>query len=192
MAAVSLLWDTNMAAVTSCENTLLAIRELKQRQRRRQRQRQKRNRFRLVNNNSARASCFFCTFLCHHCTTTTWKRLISRFVENVNTRQQLYFAFPELRYSLLEFNSRKKCQHLTNWRRWNKRDKDWSNATSLFKWRAECFHMTSRRPCWCAKPILWELNSFLMQTLSFVPINLHRCWPREWKRSIRSRGSGCC
>ena len=59
----------------------------------------------------------------------------------------------------------------------------------------ECFHMTSRRPywcpktmkqrpCWCPKLIFWELNSFLMQTLSFVPINLHRCWPREWKHSI--------
>ena len=58
-----------------------------------------------------------------------------------------------------------------------------------------CFHMTSwrphlcpktmkRRPCLCPKPILWELNSFLMQTLSFVPINLHRCWQREWKHSI--------
>ena len=33
-------------------------------------------------------------------------------------------------------------------------------------------------------PILWELNSFLMQTLSFVSINLQRCWPREWKNSI--------
>ena len=29
------------------------------------------------------------------------------------------------------------------------------------------------RPCWCPKPVLWELNSFLMPTLSFVPINLH-------------------
>ena len=59
----------------------------------------------------------------------------------------------------------------------------------------ECFHMTSRwpywcpktmkrRPCWCPEPTLWELNSFLMQTLSFDPINLHRCWPREWKHSI--------
>ena len=59
----------------------------------------------------------------------------------------------------------------------------------------ECFHMTSRRPywflktmkrrpCWCPKPVLWELNSFLMQTLSFVPINLHRCRPRERKHSI--------
>ena len=27
------------------------------------------------------------------------------------------------------------------------------------------------RPCWCSKPILWELNSFLVLTLSFVPIN---------------------
>ena len=46
-----------------------------------------------------------------------------------------------------------------------------------------CFHMTSwrpywcpkkmkRRPCWCPKPVLWELNYFLMQTLSFVSINL--------------------
>ena len=41
-----------------------------------------------------------------------------------------------------------------------------------------------RRPCWCTKTILWEMNSFLKQTLSFVPINLYRCWPREWKRSI--------
>ena len=61
----------------------------------------------------------------------------------------------------------------------------------------ECFHMTSRRPywcpktmkwrpCWCPKPVLWELNSFLMQMLSFVSINLHRCWPREWKHSIKA------
>ena len=50
----------------------------------------------------------------------------------------------------------------------------------------ECFHMTSRRPCWCPKPVLWELSSFLMQTFSFVPINLHRCWPREWKHFLRS------
>ena len=35
-----------------------------------------------------------------------------------------------------------------------------------------------------SQPVLWELNSFLMQTLSFVTTNLHRCWPREWKHSI--------
>ena len=59
----------------------------------------------------------------------------------------------------------------------------------------ECFHMSSRRPywchktmerrpCWCPKRIFWELYSFLMQMLSFVLINLHRCWPREGKQSI--------
>ena len=47
-----------------------------------------------------------------------------------------------------------------------------------------CPKTMKRRPCWCPKPIRWELNSFLMQTLSFVSINLHRCWPREWKHSI--------
>ena len=64
----------------------------------------------------------------------------------------------------------------------------------------ECwpFQITSRRPywcpktikwrpCWCPKPVLWEWNSFLMQTLSFVPINMHRCWLFEWKRSIPGR-----
>ena len=60
----------------------------------------------------------------------------------------------------------------------------------------ECFHMTSRRPywcpktmeqrpCWCSKPILWELHSlFSYANFIIVPINLHRCWPREWKHSI--------
>ena len=53
----------------------------------------------------------------------------------------------------------------------------------------ECFHMTSRLPYWCPKPVLWELSSFLMQTLSFVPINLHRCWPRDGKIYILSQSS---
>ena len=52
------------------------------------------------------------------------------------------------------------------------------------RWPYWCPKTMKQRPCWCPKPILWELNSFLMQTLSFVPINLHRCWPREWKHSI--------
>ena len=48
-----------------------------------------------------------------------------------------------------------------------------------------CPKTVKQRPCWCPKLILnWELNSYLMQTLSFALINLHRCWPREWKRSI--------
>ena len=46
------------------------------------------------------------------------------------------------------------------------------------------FHMTSRRPCLCTKKILWELNSFHMLKLYFIPSNLQSCWPRDWKRSI--------
>ena len=36
------------------------------------------------------------------------------FVEDVSTGQRLYFSFLEPRYSLLEFNYRKNCQHLAN------------------------------------------------------------------------------
>ena len=40
----------------------------------------------------------------------------------------------------------------------------------------KCFHMTSRRPYWCSKPVLWELN-------------LHSGWSREWKRSKRKQST---
>ena len=66
------------------------------------------------------------------------------FVEDANTRQRLSFSFPELWYSLLEFNCRKNCQHLTNWMSWNKRDEVWSSGNSLFKWR---FRWRRRRCC---------------------------------------------
>ena len=64
----------------------------------------------------------------------------------------------------------------------------WSKKDSLWSIRAEAiqrFHMTSRRPYLCSKTIPWELNSFHMWMLCFVPITLHRCWSREWKRSIK-------
>ena len=114
------------------------IRELKQRRRRRQREQQKSNWFRSVKQQLCTCITLFCTFLCRHGTTTTWTFLISRFVEDVITRQQLPFSFPELRYSLLEFYSKKICQYLTNWTRWNERDKVWDRANSLFKWRFCC------------------------------------------------------
>ena len=34
----------------------------------------------------------FCTFLCCHCTTTTWKCLIARFMEDVNKRRRIFLA----------------------------------------------------------------------------------------------------
>ena len=106
-------------------------RGLKQRGRRRQRQPQKTNRF---NKQKQLYTCstLFCTFLCRRCTTTTWNCLISRFVEDVDTGKRPSVSFPELWYSPLEFNSRKICQHLTNWMRWEERDKVWRSANSLF------------------------------------------------------------
>ena len=50
--------------------------------------------------------------------------------------------------------------------------------------RIDRFHMTSRRPYLCTKKILWELNSFHLLKLYFIPSNLQSCWPRDWKRSI--------
>ena len=92
------------------------IRELKQGRRRRQRERQKSDRFRLVKKQLCTCITLFCTFLCRHCLTTTWKCLISRFLGDVNTRRRLCFSFPELRHCPLaiEFNSRKIYQHLKN------------------------------------------------------------------------------
>ena len=89
-------------------------RELKQKRRRRQPELQKRNRFRLAEQQLCGRITLFRTFLSRRFTTTTWKCLISRFVEDGNTRQQLSFSFPELWYSPLEFNSKTICQHLTN------------------------------------------------------------------------------
>ena len=77
---------------------------------------------------------FFGTFLCRFCMTITCKCRISRW-QDVNTRQRLSFSFRDLRYNPLEFNSRNVHQHLTNWTRWDKRDKVWSGANSLSKWR---------------------------------------------------------
>ena len=79
-----------------------------------------------------------------------------------------------------------------------------SGCFSVYEWLLPCistrncllhlpiedFNMTSQRPYWCPKTmkrqpcwrpkqILWESNSFLQQTLSFVLINWHRCQPRS-------------
>ena len=87
-----------------------AIGELKQRRRRRQGERQKSNRFILAKQQLCTCITLFCTFHSRRCTTTTWKCLISRSVEDGNIRQQLSFSFPELWYNPLEFNSKTICQ----------------------------------------------------------------------------------
>ena len=139
----------------------------KQQRRRRQRERQKSNWLRLAKQQLCTCITLF-FFLCRHSTTTTWKCLILRFSEDVNTRQRLSFSFPELWCSILEFNSRNICQHLTKWTRWNKRDKVWSSGTSLFKWRIR----GRRRRCCLSSLLLLKQPVYLLVVL----INF-RCFP---------------
>ena len=68
------------------------------------------------NENVGKTTCLhvhhaFCTSFCRHCTTTTWKFLISSFLEEVN-KQRRSFLFSELGYGSCEFNPRKVRVHL--------------------------------------------------------------------------------
>ena len=90
------------------------IRELKQRPRRRQRERQK------TKQQLHQVSRFFVHFFA----VIAWlRRETASFHVFGGREHKTSTFFPELRYKLsLEFNSRKICQHLTNWTRWIKRD----------------------------------------------------------------------
>ena len=81
--------------------------------------------------------CGFCTFLCRHCTTTTWKCLISRFMEDedVTKRRRIFLSFSKLGCGLQEINSRKIRLHLTVSADGNKRDNVWKKANALSKLR---------------------------------------------------------
>ena len=73
-------------------------------------------RFDKQNNNFARAPYFYqCKLLCRQCTNTTWKCLISPFMEDVN-KPRRGFLFPsELGYVSKEFNSRRVRLHKSKW-----------------------------------------------------------------------------
>ena len=91
------------------------IRELKQRPRRRQRERQK------TNNNFIKYHAFLYISLP---SLHDYDVKLPHFTFFGGREHKTSTFFPELRYKLsLEFNSRKICQHLTNWTGWNKRDK---------------------------------------------------------------------
>ena len=91
-----------------------ANRVLKQWSRRRQRVRQESNGFRLAKQQLCTCIMLFWTFVNCRCMTTTWECLFLCFFKDGNRRQQRYYSFPEIWYSPLEFNSKKICQHLTN------------------------------------------------------------------------------
>ena len=67
-----------------------------------------------------------------------------------------FFLFPEVWYSLLEFNSRTICKHLPNWTRWNKREKFWCSANSLFKRR-----FRSCRRCCCLSSLIGDKGGLI-------------------------------
>ena len=46
----------------------------------------------------------FCTFLCHHCTTTTSKCLVQHFMENANKRRGVFPSLSKLECSRQEIN----------------------------------------------------------------------------------------
>ena len=59
----------------------------------------------------------FCTFLCCHCMTTTWKCLIASFMEDVNKRWQIFLSVSKLEWGLQEFNSMEICLHYWHFQR---------------------------------------------------------------------------
>ena len=111
------------------------IRELKQRRRRRQQERQKSNWFRLANNSFVRVSRFFVHFFA---VTALLRRENAYFHVLWRTWTQDHdFLFLLLNFDTIfkNWSPDKNYQHLTNWTRWNKRDKVKSSATSLLEWR---------------------------------------------------------
>ena len=87
----NLHWENSVSDGSQC---IVNNRKFKMKRRR---ESKKSNSLTRQNNNFARASRFF-VFLCRHCTTTTWKCLISRFVEDVNNQWQNFLYLYELGY----------------------------------------------------------------------------------------------
>ena len=79
------------------------IRDFKIQRRRRQQERQKKQLVWLAKQQLRTCITHFCTFLSRFCTTTMWKCLISRFMEDVNNQRQILFLFLSL--NLVPWNS---------------------------------------------------------------------------------------
>ena len=61
----------------------------------------------------------------------------------------------------------------------------------VFTWRHGghiCVQNDESAAMFVYKKILWELNSFHMLKLSFIPSNLQSCWPRDWKPGAPNDG----
>ena len=133
-----------------------------------------------------RVTSLFNSFCSNQCCKTSCTFFFARF----STPFSLYVLFSDRGPGELDsFLIHKLCLHIH------------VNKTKFERNSIKYYHMTNTRPVYrvfshditaailvsqnnemaamlVSQPILWELNSFLMQTLSFVPINLHRCRPR--------------
>ena len=116
---------------------LLLNRDLEIRQRRRQQEPHKSNRFNNQNNNFCTCITLFCTFLCHHCTTTTWKCLISRCTEEVHSDDEVSSLFLSF-YMLLRNSTLGGIAYISQSK--SNRNEDWKNANSLFQRHFLCHH----------------------------------------------------
>ena len=139
------LWRSELTSIFCTNDVVMCCvligRGLKQRRQWSQQERQKSNMLRLAKQQLCKCITLFCTFLCRHSTTTAWKCLISRFVENVNTREHLHFSFPELRYSLLELNSTPPAKIANIWR-------TEGDGISAIKFEEARLRSRRRRCCW--------------------------------------------
>ena len=88
----NLHWENSVSDGSQC---IVNNRKFKMQQRR---ETKKSNSLTRQNNNFVRASRFFWIVLCLHCTTTTWKCLISRFVKDVNKQWQSFLSLYDFEY----------------------------------------------------------------------------------------------
>ena len=98
------------------------VRDLTKLRRRPEQERLKHNRFYEQSNNSARASLFFVYFF-RHCTTRTWKCLISRFIDEVNKQPRDFLSLSKLQCGPQEINSIEPRLRLSFSANWYKRNK---------------------------------------------------------------------
>ena len=74
---------------------------------------------------SLHAQLNFCTFLCCHYTTTTWKRVISRSIEGKTSHDEVHFSFWTWIWFLGIQPQERWPKILTKLVSWNNADEDW-------------------------------------------------------------------
>ena len=139
------------------------------------------------------AGLHFCTFLYRPCTTTTWKCLTARFMEDVNKRRRISFSLYKLECGPQEINPREIRLHLQFSANWNKRDSVWKTgihfksdvftAVAVVDAKAPWFFckVTYR---WCCSDVALGREMSLKNTkkfeLSICRFKFYRCAKKSW------------